>query len=112
MTQPLSHDTAKVKEMGHATRWSVDASGQLHKRDDLQPILNMDELRAYADLGDQLLPDSGITSQWFARQLLAHPRAYHGWQVAQMCEELTDDIPRYAFQWRQPFVDLRNRVVS
>lgn len=89
----------------HATRRGANGAPRL----DLQPILNLDEVLAYADLGDRILPQAGFTSQWFARQVLKYPKAYEPWQIAKLTEELTDDIPHYHEQWRKPFIELRNR---
>lgn len=80
-------------------------------RYDLQPIVNIDELRAYADLGDLLLPQSGLTAQWAARRIVdGHDRSAH--IVSEMVRELTDDVPHYHAQWREPFIELRNRWPS
>lgn len=76
---------------------------------DVQPVLNMEELRAYADLGDLVLPQGGLSSQWFARQLLANPKACDRYHIESMCQELTDLIPHYNERWRAAFVALRNR---
>jgi hypothetical protein len=80
-------------------------------RSNLQPIVNLEEVRAYADLGDKVLPQSGFTSQWFARQLLEHPKSYMD-RAHLLVEELTDGVPHYRTQWRQPFLDLRNSFPS
>lgn len=89
----------------HATRRDSEHRPRL----DLQPIVNLEEVRAYADLGDKLLPENGMTSQWFARRVLENPKSYAPWQIAKLVEEFTDDVPHYHAMWRAPFVELRNR---
>lgn len=89
----------------HATRRLP--SGE--KRMDLLPIVNRDELLAYADLAYADLPEAGFTSQWMARQVYYHPKVYGHAQIALLVEELTDGVPHYHANWRQPFIDLRNR---
>lgn len=76
---------------------------------DLQPIVNLDEMLAYADLGDKILPSEGMTSQFYARKLVEAPRSLDQRQITLLVEELTDWIPLYHAQWRAPMIELRNR---
>jgi hypothetical protein len=92
----------------HASRLVRSATGEITRRYDLQPILNIDELRAYAALGDQILPPGPFSSQDAARRV-AFGEAHDPYIVSAICAELTDDVPCYHAAWRQPFIDLRNR---
>lgn len=95
----------------HASRLVIaDPATPWHRtiRYDLYPIANIEELRAYADLGDLILPQSGFTSQWAARRIIeGADRSDH--IVREMVRELTDDVPHYHEQWRAPFIEIRNR---
>lgn len=94
----------------HASLRTTDPDGRIVDRGiELRPVVNIEEMREYADLGDRILPCQGMSSQYWARRLVEHPKALDDRQIALMVAELTDDIPRYHAQWRDPFIALRNR---
>lgn len=89
------------------TRYATQNGPDGAVRYDLHPIVNIAEMRAYADLGDRLLPRDGLTSQWCARRV-ADCIERGDFAVRATVAELTDCIPRYRPQWRAPFIMLRN----
>lgn len=79
-------------------------------RPNLQPIVNLDEVRGWIELSQKLVPGDD-SRQFYAEQFLrpdCHPSERE--RLAPLiCEELTDDIPLYHAQWRAAFIELRNR---
>lgn len=73
------------------------------------PVLNLEEIRRYADLGASLLPEAAQDQAvWYARKLVETRGAgmpQH--TICRMAEEITDDIPRYRLEFREPFVKMR-----
>ena len=106
----------------HRSHW-VAADGTRHamqrknwrKRTDLQPVLNLDEVRDYVALGlvhlpgDASTPDGTNIAVWSMRQLLDSPKTQSRHMVAEICGELTDSIPIYNEQWRARFVAMREK---
>lgn len=135
-TQYRTHWVEPATGIRYDSQWMTGPDGNLHKRDGLRPVINMDEVRAYVGLGilhlpgDASVPELTIkygtepgpvmyykaqvaTSVWYANLVLTGEgvgRTDH--VLVQMAAELTDDVPRYAEQWRAPFVANRERFAA
>lgn len=119
----------------YRTHWIEPVTGVRYQQRDarhgLRPVLNLDEVREYVRLGLEHLPEDpsvpplvlpvpggslyiGVAaSTWYAHQVITGTgtgRTEH--VLTQMAIELTDDVPRYAEQWRAPFVASRERFAS
>jgi len=99
------HATSYVNPPDGKTPWTGSA-----RRTDLQPVLNIAELREYIELSVKHLPGGANNSAvWYARQIVERPKLATNHLVTEMCRELTELIPLYHEQWRAPFVAMRER---
>lgn len=87
-------------------------------RHDLQPIVNLDEVKAWLALStsDEMrrlgFPGAEDDARvFYTRQFLREdvPSTERERLAPLICEELTDDVPLYHCTWCKAFVDLRNR---
>lgn len=96
---------------GHRTHW-IDSHGRRYAQlrpftGRLQPVINLDEMRAWADLGR----DDTDGRLFYARQFLrddCHP-AERERLAPHIAEELTDDVPRYHDGIRAAYIASRDR---
>lgn len=110
----------------YRSHW-IDSAGRCYAQRrpftaQLQPVINLDEVRAWLALSTSIemlrlgFPGGEDDARvWYARQFLRSDQ--HPDEVERLapliCDELTDDVPRYAQQpgadWRTPFVQMRER---
>lgn len=103
----------------YRTHW-IDAAGRRYERrypfcSGLIPVVNLDEVRAWIDLGssaDQVWePDA---TEFYARQFLREdlPQAAQAERdrlAPVIAGELTDEVPRYHYGIRAAYIEMRSR---
>lgn len=107
----------------YRSHW-IDTAGRRHAQrypfhsDQLQPVVNLDEVRAWITLAtsDEMLragfpggPDDPAV--FYVGQFLRSDQhqTERDRLASLLCEELTDNVPRYHSGWRAPFVASRER---
>lgn len=101
----------------YRSHW-IDAAGRRHAQrypfhtGQLQPVLNLDEVRAWIDLatsGEMLRAGFQGAAAHYFRIVLELGAGTGDHLATEAARELTDDVPRYHSAWRAPFVAMRER---